>query len=183
MTWREFSEGIRTLGVPPIICCLLMIAQPWAVTAEPPPHYQAPGTKVMAEFLRDWERQADGRNPFADTAIIKTLQESEARETNAVNRLSMLIELGKQLLVQGRIEESLGITTNLLHTADSLHVKLRASNRALVRQLEGLGWLRLGERENCLKHHNPDSCLAPIRAEGAHVIQTGARNAQAIFPP
>jgi hypothetical protein len=182
MTWRSFSDGIRALRpLPWVTCFLLMIAQQRAVAAEPSQHYQAPGTKKMAEFLRDWERQAGPRNPFADTARIKTLQEAAARETNAMNRLSTLVELGKQLLNLGRVEESLGVTTNLLRNAESLGINLRASDRALIRQLEGLGWLRLGERENCLKHHNPDSCLAPIRPEGAHVIQTGARNAQAIF--
>jgi hypothetical protein len=135
----------------------------------------------MTEFLRDWERQMGSRNPFADTGKIKTLQERLPRATNAMNRVNLLAELGKQLLNLGRVEESLGILTNLLRTVDSLKVNLRASDRAWIRQLEGLAWLRLGERENCLKHHNPDSCLAPIRSGGAHIEQAGARNARAIF--
>ena len=135
----------------------------------------------MAEFLRDWERQIGSRNPFADTGKIKTIQERLPLETNAMNRVNMLAELGKQFLNLGRVEDSLAVVTNLLRAADSLGVKLRASDRAWIRQLEGLAWLRLGERENCLKHHNPDSCLAPISAAGAHIEKTGSRNASAIF--
>ena len=135
----------------------------------------------MAEFLRDWERQAGGLNPFADTGKIKTLQERLARETNAMNRVNLLAELGKQLLNLGRVEESLGVVTNLLRNVDGLGVNLRAADRAWIRQLEGLAWLRLGERENCLKHHHPDSCLAPIRPAAAHVEPAGAQRARTIF--
>ena len=135
----------------------------------------------MTEFLRDWERQAGSLNPFAATGRIKTLQESLARETNAMKRVNLLADLGKQFLNLGQVDESLGIVTNLLRTVDSLKVRLSASDRAWIRQLEGLAWLRLGERENCLKHHNPESCLAPIRPEAAHVETDGARRAQTIF--
>jgi ASPIC and UnbV/FG-GAP-like repeat len=135
----------------------------------------------MAEFLRDWDRQAGSRNPFGESGRVKTLEEVLARETNAMNRVNGLAELAKQFLNVGRVEESLGVVTNLLRTAESLGVNLRAGDRAWIRQLEGLAWLRLGERNNCLKHHNPYSCLAPIQPQGAHVERTGAEKARAIF--
>jgi hypothetical protein len=162
------------------ICCFLML-HVHVEAAEPLPAYQAPGTKVMAEFLRDWERQVGSRNPFGESGRVKTLEESLGRETNAMNRVNLLAELARQFLNIGRIEESLDLATNLLRTADSLKVNLRASDRAWIRQLEGLAWLRLGERNNCLKHHNAYSCLAPIQPQGAHVERLGAQKAGAIF--
>jgi hypothetical protein len=164
-----------------LILCLFSLSQQPAAAAEAAQPYQAPGTKIMAEFLRDWERQIGSRNPFADTGKIKTIQEKLPLETNAMNRVNMLAELGKQFLNLGRVEDSLAVATNLLRTVDSLKVNLRASDRAWIRQLEGLAWLRLGERDNCLKHHNPESCLAPISPAGAHIEKTGSRNARAIF--
>lgn len=186
---NNFTIPILSLGghygVPRISLTICSFALCWFlqqnVAGVEPALYQAPGTKVMAEFLRDWERQVGSRNPFADTGKIKTIQERLPVETNAMNRVNMLAELSKQFLNLGRVEESLGVATNLLRIVDSLGVKLRASDRAWVRQLEGLGWLRYGERENCIKHHNPESCLAPISSAGAHVEKTGARNARAIF--
>ena len=50
-----------------------------------------------------------------------------------------------------------------------------------MRLLEGFAYMRLGELENCVHHHNPDSCLLPIRGGGEHVQRRGAENAEAIF--
>src|SRR5256885_1412732 len=45
----------------------------------------------------------------------------------------------------------------------------------------GLCFMRLGEQENCVAHHGPDSCLAPIRGTGLHALMRGSRSAIAEF--
>lgn len=47
---------------------------------------------------------------------------------------------------------------------------------ALSRSL-GISWLRLGEQQNCLAMHGPESCIFPIAGGGVHVDQNGARHA------
>jgi hypothetical protein len=149
--------------------------------AEAPKPYPAPGTKAMVELLQRWEREVGGRNPFAETGKLRRLQEQIARETNPGSRVAALAELGRQYLNLGRVDESLAALTNLLATADSQGVALRPAERAAVQLLEGTAWLRQGERANCLHHHNPDSCLAPIRPGGQHVDRTGSERARALF--
>jgi hypothetical protein len=139
------------------------------------------GTAAMATFLRDWEQQLGGKNPFADTGRVRLLREQLIRETNAMARVNMMAELAKQLLNLGQVEESLAVVTNLLRQAESWGVALRRADRAWIRQQEGLAWMRLGERENCVAHHTVDSCLAPIRPGGWHVERRGAEAARAIF--
>ncbi|MBL9127701.1 MAG: CRTAC1 family protein, partial [Verrucomicrobiales bacterium] len=46
-----------------------------------------------------------------------------------------------------------------------------------------LCWLRLGEQENCLAGHNPESCLLPIRGGGVHREKRGALGALAVLRP
>jgi hypothetical protein len=58
---------------------------------------------------------------------------------------------------------------------------LSQTDRREIRLLEGFAYLRLGELENCVHHHNPDSCLLPIRGSGRHLNRRGAENAEAIF--
>jgi hypothetical protein len=58
---------------------------------------------------------------------------------------------------------------------------MAAATRKEIRFQEGLAYLRLGESENCLKHHNPDSCLFPIRGAGVHGVPRGAQKAGNIF--
>jgi hypothetical protein len=152
-----------------------------ASTSSTPGPAPSAGTAAMATFLRDWEQQLGAKNPFADTGRVRLLREQLTRETNAMARVNMMAELAKQLLNLGQVEESLAVVTNLLRQAESWGVALRRADRAWIRQQEGLAWMRLGERENCVAHHTVDSCLAPIRQGGWHVERRGAEAARAIF--
>jgi hypothetical protein len=44
-------------------------------------------------------------------------------------------------------------------------------------RFKAIGYLRLGEQENCLHNHNGDSCLFPIRGGGVHTMPRGSRRA------
>src|SRR5204863_5812646 len=81
----------------------------------------------------------------------------------------------------GRPEEALVTLTNLYHEPRVPGVTWGPKSRRNVRILEGLACLRLGELENCIQHHNPDSCLLPIRSAGQHTERRGAQRAEAIF--
>src|SRR5213594_308103 len=56
-------------------------------------------------------------------------------------------------------------------------VKFSNQSRSVIRHNLAIGYLRLGEQENCLTNHTIDSCLMPIQAAGVHKIQRGSRRA------
>lgn len=57
---------------------------------------------------------------------------------------------------------------------------LTAKTRPLF-ELLALAYLRLGENENCLANHSPESCILPLQAGGIHQLKTGSENARALY--
>jgi hypothetical protein len=56
-------------------------------------------------------------------------------------------------------------------------VPLSPAMDARFTRFKAIGYLRLGEQENCLHNHNGDSCLLPIRGGGVHKLPQGSRKA------
>ena len=46
-----------------------------------------------------------------------------------------------------------------------------------LRDSLGLAYLRLGEQQNCIANHGPDSCLLPLKGGGVHTQLRGAKGA------
>ena len=44
-----------------------------------------------------------------------------------------------------------------------------------------MSFLRIGEQENCLENHSPESCLFPIKRGGIHLLKEGSTNAKNAF--
>ncbi|MFY9825895.1 MAG: VCBS repeat-containing protein, partial [Thermoanaerobaculia bacterium] len=142
----------------------------------------APGTAKMAALLEQIIRRADAsRSPYLNEERAARLRAELDRAASPREKLQIQIALGNELVMTGKSEEGVA----QLLAARSAAEKLEAAERGpfLERIGEGLGiaYLRLGEQENCLVHHNADSCLLPIRAGGVHVRPRGAQAAAAEY--
>jgi hypothetical protein len=135
----------------------------------------------MAEMLDRWTREFGDRNPFDNAARLKELQEQLPQTRNPGARITLQYELASEFLNCGRPEDTLVTLSNLDHEVRASRVSIGPNNRRQIRLLEGVAYLRLGELENCVQHHNPDSCLLPIRGGGQHSERRGSQNAEAIF--
>jgi hypothetical protein len=140
----------------------------------------------MAERLEQITRDLDpAQNQFLNNARAEMLRRQLADlskapldERNARERVNVHLKFATELLNAGKSEEALRRFNELeefLKQLDSWEPK----QRILIRGWQALAWLRLGEQENCLAHHNSDSCLLPIREKGVHVVQRGSRGAVA----
>ncbi|HKQ40297.1 MAG TPA: FG-GAP-like repeat-containing protein [Verrucomicrobiae bacterium] len=143
--------------------------------------YQSPGTKRMAERLQQWHREFGERNAYENRARVKELQAELPQAREVSRRIAMQYELALEQLNLGDPEATLTTLTNLNREARAARVRISVTDRRDIRLLEGLAYLRLGELENCVHHHNPESCLLPIRGAGEHLQRRGAENAEMIF--
>jgi hypothetical protein len=41
--------------------------------------------------------------------------------------------------------------------------------------------MRLGEKQNCVNYHNPESCIMPIQRNGIHTIRQGSQKAIEVY--
>ena len=158
--------------------CFVAIA---AFPADSTISYQAPGTKRMAERLQQWHREFGDRHPFENRARVKQLEADVSATRDASQRIAMQFELAMEHLVLGEPEATLATLSNLHRQARSARIRIGPGDRRDMRLIEGFAYLRLGELENCVHHHNPDSCLFPITGGGEHMQRRGAEKAEAIF--
>lgn len=82
-----------------------------------------------------------------------------------------------ELLNAGDTQASLKQFQDWEAFAREVNPQLYQSNHHLLKQLQALCHLRLGEQENCLHNHTSASCILPIRKEGVHQYPKGSEAA------
>ena len=167
----------RRGGLGLLLALLLTPATPQLVSAAEMPE----GTRRMNARLQQWQATFGDKNPYINVGLIRTLEERLKVTTAPNDRLVMQMTLISEYLNVGDPEKSLAIVTNLQKELNNSRTAVAPKDRRNIRLLEGLSYLRLGEQENCIGHHNPDSCLIPIRSGGQHARRRGAENAEAVF--
>ncbi len=139
--------------------------------------YQYPGTKRMAVRLAEiWRNQEWQTDPYKNGERIQDCRAWLARNSGHRNEWNVHMMLANQLLEAGQSTEAveeLERTQEQARQAAALSPQLDRG----IHDLLGIAYLRVGEQENCLHHHNADSCLFPIRGSGIHLAERGARGA------
>jgi len=136
------------------------------------------GTRKMAERLKQFAENADPEkvsflNPQRAVWYRRKAESSE----NVSEKLRFRMMSAYELVLAGKTEE--GVEELLAVRAELSKPELRVSPRTLrnLGDLLAIAYLRLGEQENCVARHGPDSCLMPIRGTGVHVLPRGSRSA------
>lgn len=164
---------------------VLGFSVPWFASAAPEiqneAFYQAPGTKRMAERLQQWSREFGQGHAFANRTALKQLLEELPATSDAQQRILMQYQIASEQLNFGDPQAALITLTNLHEDLRLRRVRPGPRTRRDFDLLEAFAYLRLGELENCVHHHNTDSCLLPIRGGGKHVRRQGAERAETIF--
>ena len=148
------------------------------------------GHARMLELLRQITTTT-GEHPYLGTQIAQRLRDRIANlvgDDSTPGHWSELVDRWKLHLDAGVAELRLGNERagieNLLYAYQLLE-KIRGKIRPLfvdktVFQL-GIGYMRLGETENCVVRHTAESCILPIQAGGVHTLQEGSRKAIQYF--
>ena len=82
--------------------------------------------------------------------------------------------LADALLSQGHLDRAIEQLEECRKLANAAHDPESAAD---VTRWIALAWLRLGERQNCVANHNPESCVLPLSAAARHVDQRGSERA------
>src|SRR6185503_733746 len=147
--------------------------------------YQSAGTRKMSERLEQITRSLDPMlNPFLNQARVekveaqlKPLLAVEPTKDNFVQRYRTQVEYATELMNAGKPEEAFRNLKDV-ETFLKKYATFEGKEAERILLLTATASLRLGEQENCLAHHNADSCLMPIRDQGVHEEQRGSRGAK-----
>ncbi len=85
-----------------------------------------------------------------------------------------------ELLYAGEVEASIRQLNTIIQNNNLTLRRLTKQTRPIF-DLLGLAYLRLGERENCIKGNAADACILPIQGKAVHTNPTGAENAVEIY--
>lgn len=117
------------------------------------------------------------KNPFAETSevvyydsIIKSSEEGFFKLTHELNKGNALLKLGKEA-------ESVSTLENAINRIKKMN---GADNQEALKFL-AIAYMRLGEKQNCVNHHNPESCILPIQKNGIHVVRQGSQKAIEVY--
>lgn len=88
------------------------------------------------------------------------------------------------LLYAGKTKDAIEILERLWEESNkgALRYKLDAFEEEKIGPMLALAYMRLGEQQNCIHHHNASaSCIIPIDPEGYHQAPEGSRKAIGLF--
>ena len=153
----------------------------------------APGHQRMLQVLQEISVRSREEHPYMGEARVRSLNsqlvdlEASSSEVTTpeywgdLNRWQVLLELGTTELRLG--SEQAGIK-HLLAAYRLLpkvqpHIQKSKVNETIF-QL-GIGYMRLGETQNCALQHNAESCIFPLRGGGIHTLREGSTKATQYF--
>lgn len=138
----------------------------------------SPSTRKMAFLLERLARKIDPRvSIFMNRERAAMYKDNRDRATNDVERAHYQSLYALELLNSGNSSEA----AREFEVAERMarpHVAI-FGNRfvASLAHYQAVSFLRIGEQQNCLTNHNPESCLLPIAGAGVHKLQEGSRKA------
>jgi hypothetical protein len=131
----------------------------------------------MAERLAEiWRNQEWKTDPYKNKERIQDCRTWLAQNAGHPNECSVRMLLANQLLEVGQSADAVDELERTRELARQRGLLSPQFDRS-IHDLLGIAYLRVGEQENCLHHHNADSCLFPIRGTGIHLAERGARGA------
>lgn len=103
-------------------------------------------------------------------SIIKSSEEGFFKLSNEINKGNALLNLGN---------EAESVST--LESAINRMKKIDGKDNPQSLKFLAIAYMRLGEKQNCVNYHNPESCIIPIEKKGIHTIQQGSQKAIEVY--
>ena len=103
-------------------------------------------------------------------SIIKSSDDGFFKLTNELNKGNALLKLGKEA-------ESVAIIESAINRMKKIDGKDNLKSLHFL----AIAYMRLGEKQNCVNYHNPESCIMPIQKNGIHTIRQGSQKAIEIY--
>jgi hypothetical protein len=138
----------------------------------------SPSTIRMASLLARLARESRAvSNTFLNHQRAEAYTRMLSFTTGATELFDLRLQIGLEHLNAGETLEALRTFSDMEKTYSAQPAFTGTKNWADFRHFHALAYLRMGEQDNCLNGHTPESCLFPIRGGGVHKLQNGSRKA------
>ncbi|MEL6592541.1 MAG: FG-GAP-like repeat-containing protein [Bacteroidota bacterium] len=140
---------------------------------------QPDGSDRMRAHLQQIVAEAPNKTyPYLNKLAAAKMYAQMQQESPAKAK-EMEVKWAEQLLWAGENDSAILILQNWIDERGERDTL--TYNNEYAFQLLGQAYLRKGERENCLNHHDPASCILPIADGGIHQLIDGSSEAIRIY--
>ncbi len=123
-------------------------------------------SEIAREFLDIAQRLKESENPFLGRRQLARLREARVSISLPSDMLRNHVDLSRHLLRLGEVDEAVKEIDDAYALRDRLPPGFSLQQVQFDRAFT---YLRLAEVENCIKQHNCDCCIFPLRGGGVHV--------------
>ena len=150
-----------------------------AMTADQPA-----SNREMAGLLSRIARQTrDSPNDYSNEEQIERLRSRLKQPLPPHEQLQSRFQLAEELLKARHNDEAVGTFEGFISDLKSQAPEVYAGGEAFFTTRLAIAYLRQAEQDNCIHHHNPESCLFPIRNGGVHSNRKGSTKVRDILAP
>lgn len=138
----------------------------------------------MAELIKKTEKQFADHESFYLASPKANYYDSLLKTASENLKDRYNLKKGEALLYAGKTKEAIAIFKALSEKSEQgkLRYTLDSEEEKSIARFLSIAYMRLGEQENCIHHHDASaSCIVPIAPDGYHHMQEGSRNAIALF--
>ena len=139
---------------------------------------QPSSTRKMALLIHQIYRAADPtRNAVRSIELLPLLRNALAIAPPGQPRIDLQYQIAMHTLHAGLAEEAVAEFEQVERLMRGENHVMDARNLPALLTWKAVCQLRMAEQENCLLHHNAESCVFPIAGGGVHRLQRGSRAA------
>ncbi|MGB2625610.1 MAG: CRTAC1 family protein [Candidatus Acidiferrum sp.] len=175
---RSNNNFLRTVVASAVVCLLLGFAPMVPEAQDAPKAYQSAGTQKMAALLRKIYAEQDWKtDPNKDGVRAQYYRQMLQGKPDLPHELKIRQALAECELRAGDSAGAIEQLETVRRLEKENGVSLQPEFDKDLRDSLGLAYLRLGEQQNCIANHGPDSCLLPLKGGGVHTQLRGAKGA------
>ena len=162
-----------------LICCQNEPTTPPVKKVESEKATMAGSTAEMAKELASIYRSLSSQNnSYVNLRIAEEMRQKEEQayaEKNLPDYLNFKLQKAYQLVYGGKTREGIQEAKQIQEVIKNNQLKVLKEYQLSVDRLLAIGYVRLGEQENCIMHHNEQSCIFPIEGIGKHSMKEGSK--------
>ena len=137
------------------------------------------GNRAMVKLLDSLNQNADPDiNYYLSGRRAARMMEKKHNYTNGVDIIKWEAKYCFELLNAGSTEEGIKTLTAMINNYQGGPEKaLKDAEFKVVFDLLAVGYLRMGENDNCVSNHNSASCILPLKSKAFHKNTKGSLSA------
>ena len=141
------------------------------------------GNRAMVKLLDSLNQNADPDiNYYLSGRRAARMMEKKHNYTNGVDIIKWEAKYCFELLNAGSTEEGIKTLTAMINNYTGGPEKaLKDPDFKVVFDLLAVGFLRMGENDNCVSNHNSASCILPLKSKAFHKNTKGSLSAIEIY--